>query len=145
MSVSVNMVVIAGNVTRDPEVKQMKNGSSVCDISLAINRNWKDKNTGEKREECIFADVVLWGRLSEIASEYIRKGSPVLVSGRLSMSEWNDKDTGQKRSKLKVVGETMQLLGGKGERTEKPAEVPSFDGGQPESFPLAVSDSDIPF
>lgn len=145
MSVSVNMVVIAGNVTRDPEVKQMQNGSSVCDMSLAINRTWKDKASGTTKEECVFADVVLWGRLSEIASEYIRKGSPVLVSGRLSMSEWTDKATGQKRSKLKVIGETMQMLGGKGERAPQGTERQSQPDAQPEAFPLEPSSDEIPF
>lgn len=142
---SFNRVILVGNLTRDPEVRYTPSGMAVCEIGLAVSRNWTEKASGTKKDETTFVDVTLWSRQAEIAGEYLAKGKPVLIEGRLSLDSWNDKDTGQKRSKLKVVGETMQLLGGKGERAEKPAEVPSFDGGQQESFPLAVSDSDIPF
>ena len=107
---SFNKVILLGNLTRDPEVRYTPKGSAVCDLGLAVNRNYTLDN-GEKREEVTFVDVVLWGRLAEIAGEYLKKGRPVFIEGRLQMDSWDDKQTGQKRTKLRVVGETMQLLG----------------------------------
>lgn len=145
---SFNSVVLLGNVTRDPQVKYLPSGTAVCELGVAVNREWTDKKTNEKKTETCFADVELFARTAEIAGEYLRKGSQVLVSGRLAMSEWTDKQSGQKRSKLKVVGETLQMLGSKSERSEKPASqtasIPTFEGGQQEAFPLAGSD-EIPF
>lgn len=119
---SVNKVILIGNVTRDPEVKFTPKGSAVTDIGLAINRNYTLEN-GEKREEVTFIDVELWGRLAEIAGEYAKKGRPVYIEGRLRMESWEDKASGQKRSRLKVVGENLQLLGSR----------PGGSGGEPES------------
>lgn len=107
---NVNKVILIGNVTRDPEVKFTSKGSAVTDIGLAINRNYTLDN-GEKREETTFVDVELWGRLAEIAGEYAKKGRPIYIEGRLRMDTWEDKASGQKRSRLKVVGENLQLLG----------------------------------
>lgn len=107
---NVNKVILIGNVTRDPEVKFTPKGSAVTDIGLAINRNYTLDN-GEKREETIFVDVELWGRLAEIAGEYAKKGRPIYIEGRLRMDTWEDKTSGQKRSRMKVVGENLQLLG----------------------------------
>ena len=107
---NVNKVILIGNVTRDPEVKFTPKGSAVADIGLAINRNYTLDN-GEKREEVTFVDVELWGRLAEIAGEYAKKGRPVYIEGRLRMDSWEDKASGQKRSRLKIVGENLQLLG----------------------------------
>jgi single-strand DNA-binding protein len=107
---SFNKVILLGNLTRDPEVRYTPKGSAVCDLGLAVNRNYTLDN-GEKREEVTFVDVVLWARLAEIAGEYLKKGRPVFIEGRLQMDSWDDKQTGQKRTKLRVVGETMQLLG----------------------------------
>jgi single-strand DNA-binding protein len=109
---NVNKVILIGNVTRDPEVKFTSKGSAVTDIGLAINRNYTLDN-GEKREETTFVDVELWGRLAEIAGEYAKKGRPVYIEGRLRMDTWEDKASGQKRSRMKVVGENLQLLGGR--------------------------------
>lgn len=108
---SFNRVVLMGNLTRDPEVRYTTGGTAVTDISLAINRYRTDKNTNQRIEETTFVDVTLWGRTAEIAGEYLGKGRPVLIEGRLQQDQWEDKETGQKRSKLKVVGESMQLLG----------------------------------
>lgn len=105
-----NRVIICGNLTRDPEVKYTPKGTAICDISLAINRNYTTE-AGEKREEVTFVDVTLWGRIAEIVGEYCKKGRPLLVEGRLHQDEWDDKATGQKRRKLKVIGENVQLLG----------------------------------
>jgi single-strand DNA-binding protein len=107
---SFNKVILLGNLTRDPEVRYTPKGSAVCDLGIAINRQYT-LDSGEKREEVTYVDVVLWSRLAEIAGEYLKKGRPVFIEGRLQMDTWDDKQTGQKRSKLRVIGETMQLLG----------------------------------
>ena len=107
---SVNKVMLIGNLTRDPEVRYTPKGSAVADIGLAINRYFTLEN-GEKREETTFVDVVLWGRQAELAQQYLSKGRPVFIEGRLQLDSWEDKASGQKRSKLRVVGENMQFLG----------------------------------
>ena len=107
---SFNKVILLGNLTRDPEVRYTPKGSAVCDLGIAVNRVYTTEG-GERREEVTFVDVVLWARLAEIAGEYLRKGRPVFIEGRLQMDSWDDKQTGQKRTKLRVVGESMQLLG----------------------------------
>jgi single-strand DNA-binding protein len=109
---SFNKVILLGNLTRDPEVRYTPKGSAVCDLGLAVNRQYT-LDSGEKREEVTYVDIVLWSRLAEIAGEYLKKGRPVFIEGRLQMDTWDDKQTGQKRSKLRVIGETMQLLGGR--------------------------------
>lgn len=121
MASSFNRVILLGNLTRDPEVRYTPKGSAVCDLGLAVNRQYSTEG-GEKREEVTFVDVVLWARLAEIAGEYLKKGRPVLIEGRLQLDSWDDKQSGQKRTKLRVVGETMQLIGGR----------PSGGGGEPE-------------
>ena len=107
---SFNKVILLGNLTRDPEIRYTPKGSAVCDLGLAVNRQYTLEN-GEKREEVTYVDVVLWARLAEIAAEYLKKGRPVFIEGRLQLDTWDDKQSGQKRSKLRVIGETMQLLG----------------------------------
>lgn len=109
---SFNKVVLMGNVTRDPQVRYTTGGTAVTDVGLAVNRQWTDRSTNERKEEVSFIDVTLWGKTAEIAGEYLSKGRPCLIEGRLQMDSWQDRETGQKRSKLKVVGESMQLLGG---------------------------------
>ena len=109
MAASFNKVILVGNLTRDPEIRYTPKGSAVCDLALAVNRQYSLEG-GEKREEVTYVDVVLWARLAEIAGEYLKKGRPVLIEGRLQLDSWDDKQTGQKRSKLRVIGETMQLL-----------------------------------
>ena len=110
---SLNKVMLIGNVTRDPEVKYTPKGSAVADIGLAINRTYTNQG-GEKVEEVTYVDVELWGRLAEIAGEYAKKGRPIFIEGRLRIDSWEDKQSGQKRSRLKVVGEGLQLLGSGG-------------------------------
>lgn len=107
---NLNKVLLLGNVTRDPEVRYTPKGSAVCDLGIAVNRAYTT-DSGEKREEVTFVDVTLWGRTAEVASEYLKKGRPVFIEGRLQMDTWDDKQTGQKRSRLRVVAENMQLLG----------------------------------
>jgi single-strand DNA-binding protein len=110
---SYNKVVLVGNLTRDPDVRYTPKGMAVADIGLAVNRYYTADN-GEKREETTFVDVTLWGRQAEVAGQYLKKGRPVLIEGRLQLDTWDDKQTGQKRSKLKVVGENLQLIGSPG-------------------------------
>src|SRR3954464_9621016 len=109
---SFNKVILLGNLTRDPEVRYTPKGSAVCDLGLAVNRVYTT-DSGEKREEATFVDVTLWGRTAEIAGEYLKKGRPVFIEGRLQLDTWDDKQSGQKRSKLRVVAEGMQLIGGR--------------------------------
>ena len=109
---NLNKVMLIGNLTRDPEVKFTPKGTAIAELGLAINRTWKNES-GEKQEETTFVDVTLWGRQAEIAKEYLTKGRPVYIEGRLQLDSWDDKQTGQKRTKLKVTGEQLQLLGGR--------------------------------
>lgn len=125
---SFNKVILLGNLTRDPEVRYTPKGGAVCDLGLAVSRKYKTDND-EQREEVAFIDIVLWARLAEIAGEYLKKGRPVMIEGRLQLDTWDDKQSGQKRSKLRVVGETMQLLGSKPTEQEKPAERERDDEG----------------
>ena len=112
---SFNRVILMGNLTRDPQVKYLPSGTAVADFGLAVNRTWYDKNTQQKKEDVTFVDVTLWGRTAEIAGEYLSKGRSVLIEGRLQMDTWQDKETGQNRSKLKVVGENMTMVGSRGD------------------------------
>jgi len=112
---SFNRVILMGNLTRDPEVRYTSGGTAVTEVGLAVNRQWTDRSSNERKEETTFVDVTLWGRTAEIAGEYLSKGRPVLIEGRLQLDQWEDRESGQKRSKLRVVGETMQLIGSRGE------------------------------
>ena len=109
---SYNKVVLMGNLTRDPEVRYTQGGTAVCTLSLAMNHVWYDQQK-QKREDVTFVEVDCWGRTAEIAGEFLAKGRPVLIDGRLKQETWEDKQTGQKRSKIKVVCESLQLLGGR--------------------------------
>lgn len=138
---SFNKVILLGNLTRDPQVRYTPSGTAVTEISLAVNRYWFDKQSNSRKEETTFVDVTLWARDAEVAGEYLAKGRPVLIEGRLQLDTWDDKQTGQKRSKLHVVGERMQLLGSKGDgggggagggRSSAPAASEnSYGGGGP--------------
>lgn len=114
MAAALNKVMLIGNLTRDPEIRYTPKGTAVTDIGLAINRVISGEN-GERQEETTFVDVTLWGRTAEIAGQYLAKGRPVFIEGRLQVDQWQDKTSGEKRSRLKVVAEAMQLLGSKGE------------------------------
>ncbi len=111
---NLNKVQLMGNLTRDPEVRYTPKGTAVVDIGMAINRYFT-LDDGERREETVFVDITLWGRQAEIVGQYTRKGRPLFVEGRLQLDTWDDKQSGQKRSKLKVVGDSIQLLGSKEE------------------------------
>jgi single-strand DNA-binding protein len=109
---NLNKVMLMGNLTRDPEVRYTPKGTAVAEIGMAINRRYST-DSGEQKEEVTYVDVELWGRQAEIAKEYLSKGRPVYIEGRLKLDSWEDKQTGQKRSKMRVVGENMQMLGGR--------------------------------
>ena len=109
---SFNRVILVGNLTRDPELRYIPSGTAVADIGLAVNDRRKNQE-GQWVDETQFVDVTLWARTAEVASEYLSKGSPVLIEGRLKYDAWETSD-GQKRSKLRVVGERMQMLGTRG-------------------------------
>ena len=105
---SLNKVMLIGNLTRDPELKYIPSGTAVANFGMAMNRKWTGQD-GQKHEEATFVDITLWARQAEVASEYLHKGDLVFIEGRLQLDQWQDKD-GQKRSRLRVVGETMQFL-----------------------------------
>ena len=120
---SYNRTIIVGNVTRDVELRHIPSGTAVADIGVAIND--REKRGDEWIDVTTFVDVTLWGRTAEVAAEYLSKGSPVLVEGRLRLETWNAKETGEKRSKLKVVADKMQLLGSKNQPGGNQSEAPS--------------------
>lgn len=132
---SLNKVMLIGNCTRDSELKYTPKGTAVAELGMAVNRVWNNEQ-GERMEETTFVDVTFWGRKAEIAGEYLKKGRPVYVEGRLSLDQWEDKQTGQKRSKLKIIGEELQLLGSRpdGERTDRSGE---YDQSRPAQRPPA--------
>ena len=155
---SFNKVILIGNLTRDPEVKYTPKGTAITDIGLAVNRTYSS-DSGEKKEEVTFIDITLWGRTAEIVGQYCKKGRPLMVEGRLQLDSWDDKQTGQKRSKLKVVGENIQLLGGRegggggggmeeGESRPMggpPARRPAAPPPRPTDPDLDQTEDDIPF
>jgi len=126
---NLNKVMLIGNLTRDPELRYTPKGSAVAEFGLAINRVWYNEQK-QKQEETTFVDITLWARQAEIAQQYLTKGSPVYIEGRLSLDTWDDKATGQKRSRLKVVGDGLQLLGSK---NHPAGGAPPNQGGPPAS------------
>jgi single-strand DNA-binding protein len=112
---SFNRVILAGNLTRDPELRYTPKGTAVAKLGIAVNRQWKT-DTGEQKEEVTFIDVDAFGRTAEVIGQYLKKGRPILIEGRLKYDTWDDKQTSQKRSKLSVVLESFQFLdSGRGE------------------------------
>ncbi len=154
---SFNQVILLGNVTRDPEIRYTPKGTAVTEMGMAMNRVFTAEN-GEKREEVTFVDVTLWGRTAEIAVEYAKKGRPVMIEGRLQLDSWDDKQSGQKRSKLKVVAESLHLIGGRAggggggggesEQDERPTRVSAGKTSAPppaKSAPAEPDEDEIPF
>ena len=160
---SVNKVILVGNLGRDPEVRYTPDGSAICNISIATTSQWKDRNTGERREDTEWHRVVFYNRLAEIAGEYLRKGRSVYIEGRLKTRKWQDKETGQDRYSTDIVAEQMQMLGGgrdgdsdsggghyQGDggapRRQPPArQAPPARSAAPAQRPPAPPDDDIPF
>ena len=158
---NLNKVMLIGNLTRDPEVRYTPKGSAVTDIGMAINRNYT-LDDGERREETTFVDVTFWGRQAEVIGEYMKKGRAMYVEGRLQLDQWEDKTSGQQRSRLKVIGENFQFLGGRddqgggGQRGGGPPQqqyapapqqqAPQQQAPQQQNYePIRDEDDDIPF
>ncbi|MFA5488501.1 MAG: single-stranded DNA-binding protein [Candidimonas sp.] len=161
---SVNKVILVGNLGRDPEVRYSPDGAAICNVSIATTSQWKDKATGERREETEWHRVVFYNRLAEIAGEYLRKGRSVYVEGRLKTRKWQDKDTGADRYSTDIIADQMQMLGGRDSGGEMgggddfsqapaqrsaPARAPAQPRpAAPQAAPaanLADMDDDIPF
>ncbi len=158
---NLNKVLLMGNLTRDPEVRYTPKGTAVTELGIAVNRIYSGEN-GEKREEVTFVDVTVWGRTAENAGEYLKKGRPVFIEGRLQLDSWEDKQSGQKRNKLKVVADNVQFLGSRGgasggggggeseEGSDEPPRARASSGPRssapPKSGPSSEPDDDeIPF
>ena len=141
---SYNRVLLMGNLTRNPEIRYTPSGTAVADLGLAINESYKNK-AGEMVEQTCFVDVVVWGRQAETSSEYLQKGSPVFVEGRLQLDQWESQE-GEKRSKLRVRADRVQFLGTSGKSTEfsaAPAASAPQEASQPSAAP--ADDDDVPF
>jgi len=129
---NVNIVVLAGNLTRDPELRHTPSGAAVCDFSLAVNRRWTD-NAGQKKEDVSFIDCVAWAKTAELVSTYLKKGSAALVEGEIRQERWEDNATGGQRSRIKVNVARVQFLGRRD------------DGGGAPARPEETIDENIPF
>ena len=149
MARGVNKAIIVGNLGRDPEVRYSASGAAIANVSVATTDSWRDKQTGESNEKTEWHRVVFFGRLAEIAGEYLKKGSQVYIEGRLQTRKWQDQN-GQDRYTTEIVANDMQMLGGRGaaasedfgEAPRRPAE--STAGGTSEA-PTSDFDDDIPF
>ena len=154
---SFNKVIIAGNLTRDPELRYTPKGTAIAQITLAVNRKWKSE-TGEMKEEVSFIDVDAFGRQAEVIGQYLRKGRPFLVEGRLKQDTWEDKNTKQKQSKIKVVLESFSFIDsnrGEGEggsvpaasapRAARPAAASSAPAAEPVEGDGPPESDDVPF
>lgn len=149
---NLNKVMLIGNLTRDPELKHTPRGAAVAEFGLAINRVWNDES-GQRREEATFVDVTCWGRMAEVIAEYVRRGDPLFIEGRLQLDQWEDKATSQKRSKLRVIGESFEFL--KSKDASSAGAAPTQASPRPPRAPLAAmndqldkfdgEDEDIPF
>lgn len=150
---SFNKVILVGNLTRDPELRYTPKGMAIAKIGMAVNRNWTNE-AGEKKEEVTFVDVDIFGRTAENVAQYMKKGRPILIEGRLRLDQWDDKQTGQKRSKLGVVAETVQFLGsatgggggeGGGEAPPRRQPAPSAPAPSNSEPDMPPPDDDVPF
>lgn len=153
---SFNKVILIGNLTRDPELRYTPKGTAVAKIGLAVNRSWKDAESGEMREEVTFIDVTAFGRQAETVAQYVKKGRPLMIEGRLKLDTWEDKTTHEKKSKLGVVMESFQFLDGgqsREPREQRDAAPPSSGrptaqsdvGNPPPGGDLPPEDDDVPF
>lgn len=150
---SFNKVILIGNLTRDPEMRYTPKGMAIAKIGLAVNRSWRTES-GETKEEVTFVDVDAFGRQAETLAQYMKKGSPLMVEGRLKLDQWDDKQTGQKRSRLGVVVENFQFLGGGNRGEAGSVEAPRRSApaaAAPAASPAAEPDmpspeeDDVPF
>jgi single-strand DNA-binding protein len=135
---SFNKVILVGNLTRDPELRYTPKGLAIAKLGLAVNRVWKTES-GETKEEATFVDIDAFGKQAETIAQYLKKGSPLLMEGRLRLDQWDDKQTGQKRSRLGVVLEAFQFLGG-GKGGDSPAPAVA----RPATVPAAAAEAPPP-
>ena len=144
---SLNKVMLIGNLTRDPELRYIPNGTAVADLGLAVNRNYTSRE-GERKTDTCFVDVVVWQKSAESCKEYLQKGSPVFVEGRLQLDTWENKQ-GEKRSKMRVVAERVQFLSSSQKSqagTESDgADAANLQGTQSQSADASKPDDDMPF
>lgn len=140
-----NKVLLMGNLTRDPELKYTPKGTAIVEIGLAINRKWKSE-TGEAKEDVTFVDVSAFGRTAEVIAQYLKKGRPIMIEGRLKFDQWDDKQTGQKRSKLRVVCESFEFLdsGNRGADGGPPAAAAAPRPARPAAAPGAPAPAPEP-
>ncbi len=128
---NLNKVMIMGNLTRDPELKHLPNNNmAVVSMGVAVNRQWTDRTTNEKREETTFVDCEAFARTAEVINQYMKKGSPIYIEGRLKLDQWQDRETGGNRSKLKVIIENFQFLDSRREREGGESYAGGPQGGQ---------------
>src|SRR5688500_7187911 len=140
-----NKVILAGNLTRDPELRYTPGGMAIAKFGLAVNRKWKDGESGEMKEEVTFVDVDAFGKQAETIGQYLKKGRPILLEGRLKLDQWEDKQTQQKRSRLGVVLESFGFLdGGQRENDERKTEERKAPATSPGGEPPPEED-DVPF
>jgi len=147
MARGVNKAIIVGTLGQDPDVKYTASGSPVVNISVATNENWKDKQTGEAQERTEWHRIVIFGKLAEIAAQYLRKGSQVYFEGKIQTRKWQDKE-GKDRYTTEIVANEMQMLGGKPSGSSVPFEPPAKQSTQtsrPETAPVDDGFDDIPF
>jgi len=137
---SFNKVILIGNLTRDVELKHLPKGTAVCNLSLAVNRRWKNE-AGEEKEDVYFAECKAFGKQAETLAQYVRKGNPLMIEGRLTREEWDDKKTGDKRSTTRIMIETFQFLK---ERSEGAAPTPRQEAAPTAPKPDLDAD-DLPF
>ncbi|HPD31960.1 MAG TPA: single-stranded DNA-binding protein [Phycisphaerae bacterium] len=144
---SFNRVILAGNLTRDPQLSYTPNNTAVCEFGLAVNRRWRDRDGNQKDEVC-FVDVTSYGRQAETINQYMKKGSGILIEGRLRFRQWTSKE-GQSRNKLDVVVENFTFLGSGAGAAGRPADRPAAsvveEGPPPDDFGPPVENPDIPF
>jgi single-strand DNA-binding protein len=158
-----NKVILAGNLTRDPELRYAPSGTAIAKFGLAVNRKWKDSQTNEMKEEVTFVDIDAFGRQAETIGQYLKKGRPILIEGRLKLDQWDDKQTQQKRSRLGVILESFTFLdsgtreggdfsGGGGSapvsrpaRPQQSAPPPASSGGGEEGGGMPPEEDDVPF
>ena len=143
---NINRAILVGNLTRDPELRALPSGTSVCKLGVAVNTRRKDSATGEWVDKPSFFDVTVFGGQADACAKFLHKGSQVGIDGRLEWSSWEDKETGGKRSRVEIVADTVQFLGSRDDSPREPAsDVPSDFPSAPANAPTLDGQEDIPF
>ena len=153
---NINRVILTGNLTRDPELRNLPSGTAVCSLRLAVNTRRKNNQSGEWEDKANFFDVTVWGAQGENVAQYCAKGRPIAVDGRLEYREWEDKETGAKRSAVQIIADSVQFLGGRDEggngnggrfspQSDVPADTGDFQPAGAGTGSGGAADDDIPF